>query len=140
MREERGICYDISVSVDAFPDTASMLISTTIEEETVDEALTVIQSVLGDLGEKGVSEEEFTRAVLMISAQLELEDDTLRGRLWRAMESEIAVGRYVSAGEIIERRCLSSWLSNPALTIWGGKVPAKFLAEAPALDAKVKSS
>ena len=100
MREERGICYDVDASVDAYADTSMFVVSAVCERKNVEQAMEILGQELGSLASGDLPEEEFQRARRMLRAQLEMETDSLRARLWRAVETEIAFARYVSTSEV----------------------------------------
>jgi predicted Zn-dependent peptidase len=103
MREEKGLCYDIEAHTEGYRDAGALLITGTFERKNLKPALDVLRNELQSLLKHEVPKDEFTRAIEMICAQLEMEQDSIRSRLWRLVESELALGRYVSCAQAIEK-------------------------------------
>ncbi len=90
---------------------------------------------IDNLCSNGVTEEEFLRSKRLIRAQLEMEEDSPRGKLWRAVESEIAHERLISTDEILDKlelvtkdeleKISSDYLAGPRYVLIGGKIPKK---------------
>lgn len=106
IREEHALTYDIDVTVDSYPKSGAMVISGAFEHDHVQEALTLIQGELSALREHSLEPKEFLRTVNSLSAQIHMEGDNLRGRLWRLIDSEQYFGRYVGWDEV-QRRFLA---------------------------------
>ena len=103
LREEKGLVYDISTSVESIFNVG-MLISTAVTERAKgQDVISLASYVTDELLHGGVTEAEFIRAQSMLRAVLEMEQDSLSGRLWRLVESEVMLGRNVSTAEIAER-------------------------------------
>lgn len=103
LREERGLVYDISTSVESIFNVG-MLISTAVTESSKGrDVIELAAYVTAELLHNGVTDAEFLRAQSMLRAVLEMEQDSLSSRLWRLVESEVLLGRNVSTAEIAER-------------------------------------
>lgn len=136
LREELGLCYDFSLNVDAYPDTAAVVFSSSFEPDNFGDICRALRTALRGLTSQGVDEEDFRRTCRMVVAQLEMEEDSPRGRLWRAVESELAVGRYISTDDIVARlsaltvddidRVAKSYLTGDIYACVGGALPRKF--------------
>ncbi len=112
LREEQALCYDLGVHVDAFPDSAVCLFTSSFETKNYTQICESLRKEVELIRSHGISDDEFERTRRMLRAQLEMEEDSPRGRLWRAVESEIALGRYVSADEVLQKLAV---LTRPAL-------------------------
>lgn len=103
LREERGLVYDISTSVESIFNVG-MLIATAVTERTKGkDVVELVSYVTAELLHQGVTESEFHRAQSMLRSVLEMEQDSLSSRLWRLVESEVLLGRNVPTSEIAER-------------------------------------
>ncbi len=62
LREDRGLCYQVSCDVSLFEDTGALEIHAGLDPASRDEALACIYAQLADLSNKGPSEAELARA------------------------------------------------------------------------------
>lgn len=138
LREEHGLAYDVSSDIDSYVDTGALLLTATVERRNFEVTQKLLLAELKRLKQDLISSEELARAVRMISAQLEMQADDVHGRAWRALETEIVFGRYVSVDEVAGKlarlqlediqRVVDRWLlSSPALLIAGGDVHSSLL-------------
>jgi predicted Zn-dependent peptidase len=135
LREEEGLCYDLGLNVDAYPDTAYCDFYSVFEPQNFLKITELLKREIDNLCSNGVREEEFLRTKRLIRAQLEMEEDSPRGKLWRAVESEIAHERLISTDEILGKlelvtkdeleKISSDYLAGPRYVLIGGKVPKK---------------
>ena len=102
LREVHGLAYDVEADVDAYADTASMIISAVVERENLDKTLDLILDELERLKKDSITKEEFERTKRMLSAQLNIERDSLSTLLWHAVESEINHGKQVRYEEVLQ--------------------------------------
>lgn len=103
LREQYGLVYDISAGVDGYPDAGALVLSGSVERKNLLLALDLIASELESIRDHSVTEDELKRALGMLSAQVEIQTDSIGSRLWRLIETEINVGRYVSNQEVIDQ-------------------------------------
>ncbi len=133
VREKHGLAYSIASDVDAHADTACLSITAVLEKGNLEMALQDICQELVKLSAGKISEEEYQRGIEFISSQLQMSADSLSSRLWRAIETEIHYGRYVSPTEVIQKlnqtglseiqRVSRKWFSlKEFLLIIGGNV------------------
>jgi predicted Zn-dependent peptidase len=135
LREEQGLCYDVGLTVDAYPDTACCGFTSVFEAKSFAEVVSLLKREINLVCREGVQEDEFQRATRLIRAQLEMEEDSPRGRLWRAVESETAHERLITTDEILHRleklkrsdleKIARDYLSGPRYAVVGGKIPKK---------------
>jgi predicted Zn-dependent peptidase len=103
LREEEGLLYDIGTGVDSFGNTAMLVVSGAVEQAKAARVFDLILGEFEKVREALVSDEELERSKKSYVAQLTMECDSLGARLWRAVESEILYGRYLSPVETIQR-------------------------------------
>lgn len=72
LREERGLCYQVSSDVTFFHDTGAFEISAGLDPASRDEALACIHREIDDLATNGPAPEEFARAKRLIISQSKL--------------------------------------------------------------------
>jgi len=101
LREELGMAYDVSAYVESVSDRSLFFTSVVLERENVDETLALILSELNKVRSEPISAAELARMKSYVSAQLEMELDSLSGRLFRMVEGEMYLGRYVGADEVL---------------------------------------
>lgn len=76
LREERGLCYQISTDVSFFDDTGAFEISAGLDPDSRDEALECIHREIDDLMENGPRPGELDRAKRLIISQSKLAFET----------------------------------------------------------------
>ena len=103
IREKHGLCYDISSCVDAYEDTASLIIGSVVERVNLEKSLELISGEIELLISESFMTEEIERARSMWKYGLSTERGSLSSRLTRLIESEVIFKRYVSASEDMER-------------------------------------
>ncbi len=103
LREEQGIAYDVGANVEYLLNRGVLTISGTVERENAQMALEFIVAELSSLREDGMPKSEIDRVVRYLHVQLEFERDSLQSRLWRMIDTESVLGRYLSAAEAGER-------------------------------------
>jgi len=72
LREERGLCYQISSDVSLFEETGAFEINAGLDPESCDEALDCIEQEINDLTQNGPLEEELRRAKRLAISQSKL--------------------------------------------------------------------
>ena len=133
LREEQGIAYDVSAQIDYLLNRAVLTISGAVERSNAQMALEFIVAELSKLREESLQKEEMARVIRYLGVQLEFENDSLPSRLWRMVDTDSVLGRYVSAAEAkarIEkvdgqsvRDFITQWLSLRGVAIvLGGNV------------------
>ncbi len=101
LREDKGLAYDIRAQSESHTDSGLLIITSAVERRNLEITLSLIASELERLRLQPPSQSEISRAVRMLTAQLEMENDLIDSRLWRALETELTFGRYIGSGEII---------------------------------------
>ena len=103
LRESHGLAYDVSSSVDSYADTGVLLNCVTLEKRNVEFAQKLLLAEVTLLKQDFLQDDEFTRTIKMMVAQVEMQHDELGARTWRALETEILFGRCISIDEIVDR-------------------------------------
>ncbi|MCC6954587.1 MAG: insulinase family protein [Deltaproteobacteria bacterium] len=103
LREEEGLSYDIDAGLESYADTSAFTVSASFERENLDRVLELLFSELERVVVEGISERAVSRHRNMLTAQLELEWDSVVGRMNRILETEMMLGRYVHPSEIRKR-------------------------------------
>ncbi|MDD2942112.1 MAG: pitrilysin family protein [bacterium] len=140
LREEKGLAYDIAADIDAYPDTGALLLSGVIERKNINKGLTLIHDLFVELLQFGLSDEEHQRVLSMLTAQLNMEFDSLSSRMWRLLESELYFGEYRSTQRAESRlraitaddiaRFISHWLpAGEGMLVLGGDIDGFSLSQ-----------
>lgn len=140
LREEQGIAYDVGASVEYLLNRGVLTISGTVERESAQMALEFIVAELSNLRQEAMPKAEIDRVVRYLRVQLEFERDSLQSRLWRMIDTESVLGRYVSTEEAAERidrvdpqtvrEFIDKWISPRGMAVvLGGNVQDLDLGE-----------
>ena len=83
LREKRGLAYSISSSAKSLHDTGVFMVRAGVDNKKLTESLSLIIRELKKIKQKGVSQNEFTRAKDYLSGQILLGlEDTMDHMLW----------------------------------------------------------
>ena len=99
LREERGLCYQISSDVTFFHETGAFEISAGLDPESRDEALECIQREIDDLVANGPREGELDRAKRLTIAQSKLAFESTGAHAAWAGEGVLDFGHVPSPAE-----------------------------------------
>ena len=99
LREERGLCYQISSDVTFFSDTGAFEISAGLDPSSRDEALACIDQQIQDLMESGPRPGELDRAKRLTIAQSKLSFETTGAHASWAGEGVLDFGKIPSPAE-----------------------------------------
>ncbi|MCM8760892.1 MAG: insulinase family protein [Candidatus Omnitrophica bacterium] len=103
VRDEMGLCYEISSSVRRYEDCGAFVISAGVEEKKLVSALEVILKELTRVSREAVSAEEMRRAKEYYKGQLLFAlEDTMSHMLWLG-EKLIAGEKDISVKDILDR-------------------------------------
>ena len=103
LRERDGLCYEVDSSVEAYGDQGALLISSSFQPEMTERCMRVLHDEIQSFFDQGQTQRLLDIHRQMILSQLSMEDDSIRARVWRAVETELSTGRYIPAGEIADR-------------------------------------
>lgn len=99
LREERGLCYQISSDVTFFDDTGAFEINAGLDPESRDEALVCIHREIQDLVKNGPRPGELDRAKRLTIAQSKLAFESTGAHASWAGESVLDLGRIPSPAQ-----------------------------------------
>ena len=103
LREEHGLAYDVGASVESLGNLGLFHISAILERDSIHQALELILSELHKVRESSISLAELKRVKNFVSAQFEMDLDSVSARLWRMIETEIQGKHFVSAEEFLSK-------------------------------------
>ncbi len=102
VREKRGLAYEIGTQVKRFFDTGAFIVHAGMDNNKVEDAISVILEELAKIKSRQVSLDEFKRAKDFYLGQLTLAlEDTLDHMLWIG-ESIIAMDKAYSLNQILK--------------------------------------
>jgi predicted Zn-dependent peptidase len=99
LREERGLCYQISSDVSLFDETGAFEINAGLDPASRDEALECIEREITDLAENGPLDEELRRAKRLAISQSKLAFESTAAHAAWAGEGLLDFGRIPSPAE-----------------------------------------
>lgn len=101
VREKRGLCYSVYSYGAGHEDTGLFGIYTALGRETEGEALSCIMSVISDLVQNGVTEEELSRAREQSKASVLMGLESTQSRMSHVGRSTLLTGKVLTPDEII---------------------------------------
>jgi len=102
VREKRGLAYEIGTQVKRYFDTGAFIVHAGMDNNKVEDAISVILDELNKVKSKPINLDEFKRAKDFYLGQLTLAlEDTLDHMLWIG-ESTIAMDKAISMADIIK--------------------------------------
>ena len=126
LREERGLCYQISSDVTLFHETGAFEISAGLDPESRDEALACIQREIGDLVTNGPRPGELDRAKRLAIAQSKLAFESTAAHAVWAGEGVMDFGRIPPLdewrGQVLA--VTDTAVREVARAVFDGKTPA----------------
>lgn len=96
VRERRGLAYSVRASVDAYVDTGSLVITAGLDPSRLTEAIRVILRELKRVRERGVTQEELSRA-----------KENIEGRIILALEESSARADWYGKQALLRKEILT---------------------------------
>ncbi|MDR2337961.1 MAG: insulinase family protein [Deltaproteobacteria bacterium] len=103
IREQAGLVYDITSSVETYNKNSHFLILSTTEKKNLDLVLAKVKTELENLNQTKFTLKELAQAQALISAQFEMFDDLLENRLWRLTNCELIHKKYIPVEEVLAK-------------------------------------
>jgi predicted Zn-dependent peptidase len=101
IREKRGLAYSTYAYSQQFSGSGVLSFYVGCKPEKAEESITIIQSILFDISEKGLTHEEIERAKGAVSGALVLSQEDTGSRMTRIGKSELVYGQVLSFDEIL---------------------------------------
>ena len=101
IREKRGLAYSTYAYSQQFSGSGVLSFYVGCKPEKAEESITIIQSILFDIAEKGLTYEEIERAKGAVSGALVLSQEDTGSRMTRIGKSELVYGQVLSFDEIL---------------------------------------
>ncbi len=102
IREKRGLAYSTYAYSQQFSGSGVLTFYVGCKPEKAEESITIIQSILFDIAEKGLTHEEIERAKGAVSGALVLSQEDTGSRMTRIGKSELVYGQVLSFDEILQ--------------------------------------
>jgi len=101
IREKRGLAYSTYAYSQQFSGSGVLSFYVGCKPEKAEESITIIQSILFNIAEKGLTHEEIERAKGAVSGALVLSQEDTGSRMTRIGKSELVYGQVLSFDEIL---------------------------------------
>lgn len=105
LREERGLCYQVTGDVTLFDETGAFEINVGLDPDSREEALACIHREVADLAKRGPGKEELERAKRLAIAQSKLAFETTASHAGWVGEGVLDFGRIPAVAEWRELVC-----------------------------------
>jgi predicted Zn-dependent peptidase len=102
VREERGLTYSITSEVSQYVDGGALSIHCSTLPRKVASVLGVIEEIVGDMAEHGITDEELARAKSAIRGGVQLGYESMWARMNRLGAAETVRGRVTPLAEHLE--------------------------------------
>ncbi|GGC60352.1 peptidase M16 [Hoyosella rhizosphaerae] len=103
VREKRGLAYSVYSNVDTFSDIGAFSIYAGCQDEHLGEVVDVVEKVLQDVAENGITDAECRRAQGNLRGQLVLGLEDVPSRMHRIGRSELSYGNHFTVSDTIAR-------------------------------------
>ena len=100
VREKNGLCYTVYSFCTAYIDTGVCGIYTALSKETELKAIELILSVLRDIKENGVTQQELQRNITQLKSNVLMGLENNSARMTTMARNEFVYGRQISEEEI----------------------------------------
>lgn len=101
IREKRGLAYSTYAYSQQFSGSGVLSFYVGCKPDKAQEAIKIIQSILFDIAENGLTQEEIERAKGAVSGALVLSQEDTGSRMTRIGKSELVYGQVLSFDEIL---------------------------------------
>jgi predicted Zn-dependent peptidase len=101
IREQRGLAYSTYAYSQQFAGSGVLSFYVGCKPDKAQEAIKIIQSILFDIAENGLTQEEIERAKGAVSGALVLSQEDTGSRMTRIGKSELVYGQVLSFDEIL---------------------------------------
>ena len=101
IREKRGLAYSTYAYNQQFAGSGVLSFYVGCKPEKAEEAIKIIQSILQDVANNGLTDEEISRAKGAVSGALVLSQEDTGSRMTRIGKSELVYGQVLSFDEIL---------------------------------------
>ena len=101
IREKRGLAYSTYAYSQQFAGSGDLSFYVGCKPDKAEESIKIIQSILYDIAENGLTQEEIERAKGAVSGALVLSQEDTGSRMTRIGKSELVYGQILSFDEIL---------------------------------------
>lgn len=103
VREERGLAYSVQSFTTLYSDAGSFGVFTATAPSSLDEALSVISSVLDDVARGGITDDELHRGIGQASGGIVLAREESSARMVHLAEAELITGTVTSLTDVLAK-------------------------------------
>ena len=102
IREKRGLAYSTYAYSQQFAGSGVLSFYVGCKPEKAEESIKIIQSILHDVADNGLTQEEISRAKGAVSGSLVLSQEDTGSRMSRIGKSELVYGQVMSFDQILQ--------------------------------------
>ena len=102
IREKRGLAYSTYAYSQQFAGSGVLSFYVGCKPEKAEESIKIIQSILHDVADSGLTQEEISRAKGAVSGSLVLSQEDTGSRMSRIGKSELVYGQVMSFDQILQ--------------------------------------
>ncbi len=102
IREKRGLAYSTYAYNQQFAGSGVLSFYVGCKPDKAEEAISIIQAILQDVAQHGLTSEEISRAKGAVSGSLVLSQEDTGSRMTRIGKSELVYGQVISFDEILQ--------------------------------------
>ena len=102
IREKRGLAYSTYAYSQQFAGSGVLSFYVGCKPEKAEESIKIIQSILHDVAENGLTQDEISRAKGAVSGSLVLSQEDTGSRMSRIGKSELVYGQVMSFDQILQ--------------------------------------
>lgn len=103
IRERRGLAYSVYAYSSSFLDTGNCGVYAACSPAQAEEVLALINAMVGEVRQHGITEEELVEAKAQLKGQLMLGLESTSARMSRLGRNELSLGYVLSPDEVIAR-------------------------------------
>lgn len=103
IREKRGLAYSVFSYHSSFQETGLFSIYAGTAPRQIDEVVDIIQNILIEIKDKGITEKEIAKGKEQLKGSLMLSLESTNSRMNRLGKNELLLGQHLSLDEVVKR-------------------------------------
>jgi len=103
IREKRGLAYSVFSYHSSFQETGLFNIYAGTAPRQIDEVVDLIQNILVEIKDKGITEKEINKGKEQLKGSLMLSLESTNSRMNRLGKNELLLGQHLSLDEVVNR-------------------------------------
>lgn len=103
IREKRGLAYSVFSYHSSFQETGLFSIYAGTAPRQIDEVVDIIQNILIEIKDKGITDKEIAKGKEQLKGSLMLSLESTNSRMNRLGKNELLLGQHLSLDEVVKR-------------------------------------